>query len=159
MRLQPLAQGDADAIEALTRDPDVGRFTPMPANAPRGFGAEWIGRYERGWTEGTSAGFAIRDAGTGAFLGIAVVVNVDKTALKAELGYAVSPAARGRGLALRAINLLTGWCFGELAMHRLEMRIDHRNAPSLRVAAQAGYRREGLVDDLELWSRLAAPGS
>ena len=157
IRLVPLAATDADAVEELTRDPDVGRFTPLPANAPPGFGAEWIGRYEQGWEEGRSAGFAIRDAADGAFLGFAGVVNIRMAAREAEIGYMVAPAARGRGLALRAVGLLLPWCFGELALRHLDMTIDHRNAPSLRVAAAAGFRWQRTEGELEIWS--LEPGS
>jgi RimJ/RimL family protein N-acetyltransferase len=65
---------------------------------------------------------------------------------------------------VRAIELLTRWCFDELALERLELRIDVTNAASVRVAERAGYRldgvlrnayfKEGLRSDTGIWSRL-----
>jgi RimJ/RimL family protein N-acetyltransferase len=83
-----------------------------------------------------------------------------------EIGYVVAPAGRGRGLAARAVALLTDWGFGGLDLQRIELRIDPRNAASERVAERAGYRREGTLrsvafkegtrSDVGVWSRLAA---
>jgi len=76
----------------------------------------------------------------------------------------IAPAARGRGVSARAIELLTRWGFDELGLARLELRIDVMNIASERVAERAGYRRdgvlrnvhfkEGLRSDTGVWSRL-----
>jgi RimJ/RimL family protein N-acetyltransferase len=83
-----------------------------------------------------------------------------------EIGYVVAPAGRGRGLAARAVMLLTGWGFSELGLERIELRIDPRNVASERVAERAGYRREGTLrsvafkedarSDVGVWSRLTS---
>jgi len=77
----------------------------------------------------------------------------------------VAPAARGRGVAPRAVELLTCWGFDELHLIRLELRIDVQNPSSERVAERAGYQRDGVLrnvhlkeghrGDLAVWSRLS----
>jgi RimJ/RimL family protein N-acetyltransferase len=165
IRLQPLSQDDVPDMFGLVDDPDVMRFTRVPAGADEEFVSWWIGRYESGWQEGTRAGFAVRDH-DGAFLGFAAVVDLDLEHHEGELGYMIVPAARGRGAALPALELLNSWCFDDLGLIRAELRIDVANTPSLRIAERAGYRQEGVLRnvhvkdelrcDLSIWSRLAS---
>ena len=165
IRLEPLSQDDAPEMHGLVDDSDIQSFTRVPADADEQFVRWWIGRYESGWEDGTRAGFAIRDL-DGAFIGFAAAVELDLEHGEAELGYMVAPAARGRGVSLRALDLLTRWCFEELRLIRLELRIDVANAPSLRVAERAGYRQEGVLrnvhvkdamrSDVSIWSRLSS---
>jgi RimJ/RimL family protein N-acetyltransferase len=148
----------------LADDPDVVRFTRIPAGADEAFVRGWIKRYEDGWSDGSRAGFAIRGH-DGSALGFAAVVDLDLEHREGEIGYMVAPAARGRGIAPRAVDLLTRWCFDELALIRLELRIDVKNAASEGVAERTGYQRDGVLRnvhfkdglrcDLAVWSRLS----
>ena len=167
--LAPLTQADAEPMQLLASEPDVARFTLVPTNPEPDFAATWIERYEAGWRDGSCAGFSIRDRAAGSFLGFASVVRLDLPALQGELGYIVVPAARGRGLAIRSVSLLTHWCFDALGLRRVELRIDSQNVPSARVAERSGYQREGVLRDLhfkeglrcdvEVWSRLSERGA
>jgi RimJ/RimL family protein N-acetyltransferase len=164
IRLEPLTERDvADAL-AMCADDDTKRFTYLPSDADEAWVAGWLRSYEEGWAAGDRAGFSIRDAETGAFLGFAAIVRLDLQNAQGEIGYVVSPAARGRGAAVAAVGLLTRWGFDELALERLELRIDTANEPSQRVAKRAGYRLEGVLRslafkegrrvDTAVWSRL-----
>jgi RimJ/RimL family protein N-acetyltransferase len=163
IRLEPLTATHLDRVEAMLDDPDVQRFTRIPVPTPAGFAAEWIERYEQGWRQGSRRGFAIVD-GDGEFLGVALVVRIEPEAQTVELGYIVSPHARGRGVATEAVRLLTDWALSELDAQRIELWISVANEPSKRVAERCGYVREGVLrsiwfkqdvrDDFEIWSRL-----
>jgi RimJ/RimL family protein N-acetyltransferase len=63
----------------------------------------------------------------------------------AAAGYWLSPAARGRGLATRAVRLLARWAFGELGLARLELTCGPDNEASQQVAERCGFTREGLL--------------
>jgi RimJ/RimL family protein N-acetyltransferase len=164
LSLEPLTQAHAPQLFALSGDPDVVRFTRIPAGADETFVRGWIERYERGWEDGSRAGFAIR-ARDGGFLGFAAIVELDLEHREGEIGYMVVPAARGRGVAPRAVELLTRWGFDELGLLRLELRIDVENPASERVAERTGYVRDGVLrnvyfkegfrGDLAVWSRLS----
>jgi RimJ/RimL family protein N-acetyltransferase len=149
---------------ALADDPNVVRFTRVPAGADEAFVRAWIKRYEGGWDDGSRVGFAIR-ARDGGFLGFAGIVDLDLEHHEGEIGYMVAPASRGRGVASRAVELLTRWAFDELDVLRLELRIDVENPASERVAERTGYVRDGVLRsvhfkdglrcDLGVWSRLS----
>jgi RimJ/RimL family protein N-acetyltransferase len=163
IRLEPLGLAHLTEMLALADDPDVVRFTRVPAGADETFARGWIRRYQGGWQDGSRAGFAIRGRDAG-FLGFAGFVELDLEHGEGEIGYMVTPSARGRGIAPRALELLTRWGFDELGLIRLELRIDVENPASERVAERTGYLRdgvlrnvhfkEGLRCDLAVWSRL-----
>jgi RimJ/RimL family protein N-acetyltransferase len=164
IRLEPLGQSVAHDLHAVLDDPDIVRFTRVADAADETFVRGWIKRYEDGWGEGSRVAFAIRDRDDGAFLGWAGIVELDLEHGQGEIGYLVAPAARGRGIAPRAVALLTRWGFDELGLERLELRIDPENVPSGKVAERAGYRLEGVLRNLHfkadlradvgVWSRL-----
>ena len=62
-----------------------------------------------------------------------------------EIGYWCAPWARGRGVMSAAVRLVRDWAFDELELERLELTTDVDNIGSQRVAAAAGFRREGVM--------------
>ncbi|MDX6475177.1 MAG: hypothetical protein QOH95_688 [Gaiellaceae bacterium] len=163
IRLEPLTQADVPGLLALTADPEIRRFTRVPDGADEAWVRGWIRRYEHGWSEGDRAGFAIRGH-DGDLLGFAALVELDLDTRESEIGYMVAPAARGRGVASRAVRLLTEWGLDQLGLARLELRIDPANTASTKVAERAGYHLDGVLrsvhfkdgvrGDLGVWSRL-----
>ena len=145
IRLDPITAEHASAMDALARDEDVARFTRVPDPVPEGFGERWVERYTRGRDEGTNAGFVIVDAENGSVLGMMGLVKLDLEAQEAEAGYIVASRARGRGIATRALRLLTAWTFEELLLERIELLIDVENPASEVVAQRCGYTREGVL--------------
>lgn len=152
-----------DAVAALVADPDVLRFTRIPEPPPVGFASTWIESYEKGRADGTRQGFAAVD-GAGTFLGLGLVVDIDREGAEAELGYIVISQARGRGVGTAILRLLTDWAFTELEAERLSLVIDVENRASQRIAERCGYHWEGVMRsihvkqgrrvDVGLWSRL-----
>jgi RimJ/RimL family protein N-acetyltransferase len=166
IRLDPLAEALAPELGwVLEGDPDTARFTRIPSDPDADFLHAWLGRYERAWDDGSSAGFAVRDAGTGEAIGFAGFVRLELDKREGEIGYVVAPVARGRGVGGRAVGLLTRWGFDVLGLERIELRIDPANEPSARIARRAGYRlegtlrntyfKEGIRSDIDIWARLA----
>jgi RimJ/RimL family protein N-acetyltransferase len=163
VRLVQFSERHLSAFEAMLVDPDVKRFTRLPVPTPPGFPRTWLERYEQGRRDGTSEAFAIVGDADG-FLGCGMAFGIEADEGKAELGYIVAPAARGRGVAVAMLAELTRWAFAELEALRITLIIDVENAPSSRVAERCGYVREGVMrsthlkDDVRvdaaIWSRL-----
>jgi RimJ/RimL family protein N-acetyltransferase len=92
---------------------------------------------------------AIADADdAGHFLGtIGWAHHVPAPLRIADVGYAVHPDARGRGVATRAIRTLARWLTEDDDGPRLaRVQLDHsvENEPSCRAALSAGLPREGV---------------
>ncbi len=164
IRLEGMSRGDLPDLLELVQDEAIKEFTLVPTSAGESFVRSWIRGYEDGWRSGTRAGFVVRAVGGGDFLGFASMFRLDLPAQEAEIGYAVAPAARGQGVAGRALALLTRWGLDGLGLARLELRIAVTNPASEQVAARAGYTQEGVLRsvhfkegrrvDLGVWSRL-----
>lgn len=163
MRLELFGQSHLEAISVLLEDPDVLRFTRVPAPPPPDFAETWFRFYEDGRREGRREAFAVVD-GDETVVALAVAPQIDLAARSAELGYVVLPSFRGRGVATEALRLLTAWAFSELGALRLELLISVDNDASKRVAERCGYVHEGVLRslhlkqdvrmDTEIWSRL-----
>jgi RimJ/RimL family protein N-acetyltransferase len=166
--LERLSARHLPELAALTSDPSVLRFTRIPEPVPEDFVQAWLDRYEAGQHDGTCAGFAALDE-EGRFLGIGLAPSIDPAAGELELGYIVASEARGRGVASEILRQLTAWALDEVGAHRIVLIVDVDNAASSRVAARAGYVREGVMrsifikpgvrSDAELWSLLPSDRS
>ena len=62
---------------------------------------------------------------------------------RAEVGYWVAAPARGRGLAARAVRLVSPWALGELGLRQLEIIAHEDNAASLRGRPRRRLHRDG----------------
>jgi RimJ/RimL family protein N-acetyltransferase len=149
IRLDPLDERYVPHFAGLVHDPEIVRHTRVPVDPPPGFEATWVGRYVQGWRDGSRAGFAILST-EGAFLGMVGIVDLDLDGREGEIGYMVVEEARGRGVAGRALRLVTDWALDGLGLQRVELLIDVDNPGSVKVAERVGYRRDGLLRSVHL---------
>jgi RimJ/RimL family protein N-acetyltransferase len=165
IELVPLARAHLAPLQVLGNDPLVQRFTRVPETFGPKEAEWWLGLYERGWGDGSRAGFAILEQPRSEFVGMVAFVTLRLDAGEAEVGYIVVPEARGRGVAGRALTIITGWGLDELGLARIELRAELANPASLKVAERCGYVREGTLrnvhlkhgrrGDMALFSRIA----
>lgn len=64
-----------------------------------------------------------------------------------RLTYRLDDEHRGRGIALRAVQLVVAYAFDELRLARVEAYVPHDDRKALRVASRSGLRREGVLRD------------
>ncbi|MEO8899536.1 MAG: GNAT family protein [Candidatus Dormibacter sp.] len=85
----------------------------------------------------------------GVVAGDIALSHIERGALqKANLGYMVDVAFRGRGAATAAVRLAVERAFGEVGLHRLEAGVMPSNVPSQRVLEKAGFTRVGITRSL-----------
>jgi len=94
------------------------------------------------WERGEAATFAICDA-TGSCVGH-VFVNLTGVR-RGSVGYWLLPEARGKGLASRALKLVSRWALRDLALMRLALLTEPSNRQSRRVAEASGFLEEGVL--------------
>ncbi|MEV0646218.1 GNAT family N-acetyltransferase [Phytomonospora sp. NPDC050363] len=139
---------DLDVVVAAYTDPQQRQWTRFTVDGTAG-GLEWLGVQERGWAAGDRMSFAVcEDDGSDVPLGHVVLKRPDRTGGSAEVGYWTTAAARGRGIASRALSAITEWAFttyGDDGLRRLELRHDVGNEASCRVAEKNGFPFRELV--------------
>lgn len=147
---------DFTPYAAMLADPETARFI-TPRGRPYGEREAWN---ETVWLIGhwQALGFGmfiVEERGSGAFVGrVGALQPHGWPGL--EIGWALTPAARGRGYALEAARAATGWVFESFAPDRIVSLIDPANAASRRVAERLGERRTGdqfapFREPLDVW--------
>lgn len=143
--LRPLGHADADALWRVGQVADVGRYTSIAWPFTRAAAELLIAEAEAGWRAGTAARFGVFALPEGALAGMVGLLHLYPEAGDAEVAYWLGAAARGRGLARRAVALLCDWAFAALGLKQLHLMIDLDNAPSHAVARACGFRPVGEV--------------
>jgi RimJ/RimL family protein N-acetyltransferase len=155
---------DAGALVVALNDPEIARWTRVPSPYTRDDAEEFLAQRAVRLAHGEALTLAIASAATDEPLGsIALKVTSPENA-RGELGYLVFPAARGGGVATRAVRLLARHGFEHAGLRRVEILTAAANVGSQRVAERAGFTREGLLrsyfdnkgrrDDMVVWSLL-----
>jgi len=129
------AEDDADWYARSTRDPVIQRFTTEP---PTLEAAQVVAAIRRLRADEGAAGFVIRDAVTGERLGNIALSHDGRTG---EVSYWVAAAARGRGVATRALTLFSRWALRTVGLSEVWLCIHRDNIASQRAAVKAGYQR------------------
>ncbi len=149
------ADGDVEAITDACNDPAIAEFlVEIPLPYTENNAHEYIKRCQEGWADGTMTNFAITDAASGQAVGSIGVRWLDPDQGVAEVGYWVSPGARGRGVCTRAVRLVAGWVLRECGAERLQLRADELNPASRKVAENAGFTQEGILRSVRYNPRL-----
>jgi RimJ/RimL family protein N-acetyltransferase len=148
VRLRPHRQSDVEAMVQMCRDPEMARWTSVPQPYGREHAESFVHDIvPRGWAHHDHRGWAIEavdEDGTARFAG-----NIDiRGGPVADVGFALHPWARGRGLMHRALRLATRWCFDEAQVAVVHWRAHVGNTPSRRVAWKAGFTFDGTTPAL-----------
>lgn len=135
--VRPFSQADAAEAFAVFGDPEVMRYA---AGDPDPNVAATRARLERYVEHQARHGFskwAVRDAGTGAYLGDAGVLHLAETG-ELELGYRLARAHWGLGYATEVAAAWLRHALGVLHLPRIIAFADRRNAASIRVLEKIG---------------------
>jgi RimJ/RimL family protein N-acetyltransferase len=146
VRLRRWTLDDLACVEQAAADPRIVEMTTLPqAYSP----AEGRAFVERQWGrpgEGAGLSLAIEEVAAGCAAGALVLLHRHgQQAGAVGIGYWIVPAARGRGLATRAVRLAAAWALREGAKARVEALVEPANVASQRVVEAAGFQREGLL--------------
>lgn len=145
VELRPLAIVDA-AEHLAGQDHEWRRWLGSGPGSSEGT-VKWLYRCEERWRRGGPVfAFGVRAVGGGGLLGT-VELQVDERALppgQASLRCGLYPQARGRGMAMRACRLTSGFALRVLAdapwnVTEVVVQIDAFNVASLQMIERAGF--------------------
>jgi RimJ/RimL family protein N-acetyltransferase len=135
VRLCAWTDDDAAWYADTARDPLIQRFT---SDSPTLTAEQVRAAIARQRGSDSESGFLVRDERDGTRLANVALLHDGTTG---EVSYWVAPEARGRGVATRAITLISEWSFRALGLRELWLVAHRDNAASQRAAERAGYRR------------------
>jgi RimJ/RimL family protein N-acetyltransferase len=146
LRLRQVRMSDADRFGEILFDPRSRFFNGRVRQVLEvRDGAELVLRNQEGCARGERLNWAITNPENDVMIGhlqMFALVGRDETA--AQLGYAVHPDSRGRGVLRAALGILVEWAFrpvaeGGLGKRRLSLSTAASNKASRYAAEQAGF--------------------
>ncbi|WP_340021372.1 GNAT family protein [Paenibacillus sp. FSL K6-1096] len=112
-----------------------------------------IGHYERDYLKRSRIKWGIFTAEDETqLLGIIEACEFNQKVNMATIGYFLAEAHWGKGLASRAVALLTDFLFMEVEVNRIQAEVMLNNEPSKQVLRKNGYVKEGMLRQAALWS-------
>jgi RimJ/RimL family protein N-acetyltransferase len=144
------ARDAAPFAQAFREDPRLGVLIGADEDPTESGVRRFIARQPRLRARGEFLGLAVTDRTGRPFLGHVMLHTVDFKHRRAEVGYWLVPAARGRGAGRTAVSLLVEWAFAHLDLHRLEITTTPDNTAARALAASLGFAEEGVMRDRNL---------
>jgi [ribosomal protein S5]-alanine N-acetyltransferase len=144
--LRLMRADDAPACAAAFRnDPDLGRLIGVERDPEEAGIRERIARQDEHAIEGRSLQLAVADPLSDGFWGAMILHSFDWHSRRAEIGFWLVPAVRGRGVGSAAVALAVSWAFTELHLLRLEMTTTPENPAVPALARGLGFTQEGVL--------------
>ena len=138
LRLEPLAPGHAEALQAIWNDPEVARFLISRPASPAEQGALFARNLEAGRRFGM---WAVRERASGSVVGRVGFFAFGERE-RPELAFLLARAAWGRGLGREAAGAALAAGFGALAFREVVALVRPANARALRVLEKLGFASE-----------------
>lgn len=167
--LRAFTDQDIPLIRDVCTDPYIPLITSVPTESTAQAARAFIDRQYIRLTRGEGYSFAIAELASGQARGQIGLWLHDLPQGRASIGYWVAARYRRRGIARRALHIISTWALGLPGLSRLELYIEPHNEGSWRAAEQVGYHREGLLRswqtiggkrrDMYMYSLLAAPST
>lgn len=140
--LRPHRPEDADQLVGILRDPDIVRWTRVPADYTRADFEAYLGAVAEHLRDGEALSLLVVDAEDDTrILGSCGLHELASG--RPDIGYWVARDARGRGVAPRAARLLRDYGIDVLGLPRIEVLVHPDNTASQRAAEKAGFHRTG----------------
>jgi RimJ/RimL family protein N-acetyltransferase len=154
--LRPWSVVDAAVLALAWADPEVARWTGVPARPDEATARRWITGDADRRARGLSLDLVIDvDGSVAGEVGLAAI---DVATRSAEIGWWVAPTHRGRGLATAAAGVVASWAVEELCIDHVLARCALGNPASGGVARAAGFHPVG-APGAGLWRFTASSGA
>jgi RimJ/RimL family protein N-acetyltransferase len=143
--LRPLSAEDA-AAHLAGEDSEMAKWV-SGGRSTMGTVQEFIRTSQENWTRGgPRRALGVFACATRELIGF---VEANLTLLgpgQVNISYGIIPQCRGRGLALRAVELMEQYLRTATQARQIVLCIAPENAASLRVAARGGFAQDGVFD-------------
>jgi RimJ/RimL family protein N-acetyltransferase len=142
--LREMRTEDAPSLFALLTTEEVARFISPPPSSVEGFERfiKWAARQR---AAGSYVCFAVTLAESDTAIGIFQLRSIDPDFATAEWGFALGSPFWGSGVFQEGAELVMGFAFETVGVHRLEARAALRNARGNGALKKVGAKQEGIL--------------
>jgi len=154
LTMRPMRPSDAEDIYRAVQDPEIPKFTTLPADYPIDLAIEFANtRAAASFVNKTELVFVIEDSRlatvgypySNGFAGVMSLHTIDIPNHRAEIGYWLAKEARGQGICTKAAELITEYGLMTIGFKRIDGIVDVSNEPSKAALLNAGYEFEGIM--------------
>jgi RimJ/RimL family protein N-acetyltransferase len=144
--LRPFVHDDAPRVQSLAGARKIADMTlNIPHPYPDGAAETWIDSHSADLDTCEAIHCAIVSRQDERLIGAVALLNIDRHASRAELGYWIGVPFWNQGFATEASRALVGFGFERLGLHRIHAQHFKRNPASGRVLTKVGMRPEGCL--------------
>lgn len=146
---------DAKIISENVSKKEICRWIPsIPYPYPKDGAVSFIRDVQKKWREKKAYNFVIVKKETNELIGGISLGSIIWKNKNAELGYWLKKSEWGRGITTEAVDLILGFGFKELKLHRIYGEFFEENIGSKRVLEKSGFKFEGIMRESDfLWGR------
>ena len=139
--LRPFLDTDVDAVFAYAKDPEWGKFLPVPKPYEFQHAEQFIERcISTSFEKQPILAIVHKNDVIGG-----VNCRINQTDLIAELGYSLRRDFWGQGLVVEAVEAILHWLFKNVGLEKVYAEADIENSQSWRVMEKVGMSREGVL--------------
>ncbi|MCY1022489.1 GNAT family N-acetyltransferase [Pyxidicoccus sp. MSG2] len=145
LRLRKPRLEDAGPLSRIYGHPETSRYIGFSATEGIEKTQQKLARDLETASRGEGFRWLLCERGDDTPIGSAGIFHWSQADRHAEVGYVLRFDQWGRGVMKEVMPTLLRFGFEEMRLHRIEARVDPRNAASLRVLTRSGFQREGLL--------------
>jgi [ribosomal protein S5]-alanine N-acetyltransferase len=140
--LREIGADDAEEVFFLRSDPDMLRYLDRAPAKSIDEALQWIRLINDSTdkNEGVTWAIALKDQPK--LIGTITFWNVKKEHYRAEIGYALHTAHRGKGIMREAMAAVLDYGFKKLKLHSVEANVNPGNLPSIKILEKNQFVRE-----------------
>ncbi len=144
LMLRPWHLDDVSAVFEICQDPAIQEFTTVPVPYTKEIAELWIRSSAQKYVERDKISLAgVRNGELAMSISLHSIHEFDHVG---EIGYWVSPQARGEGLAAHAVEMLTDFAFA-IGFRRITAITLPENLASQKTLLNAGFELETVLRD------------
>ncbi len=154
IRLRPVTEADASAINAYRSIAEVARYLPHPPHtmADTMLTVASMASQSELSTPGQWLDLAVEHGDSTEAVGEVLLKWDEANPQRGEIGFVLSPRVQGRGIAYAACAAALGIAFNHFGWHRVEGICDDRNEKSAALMTRLGMRLEATFVEAD-WSK------
>ncbi|MBQ9736219.1 MAG: GNAT family N-acetyltransferase [Clostridia bacterium] len=145
LKLRKILPKDAEDMFFYSKSSDVTRYLLWDVHPDVTYTEQYIAYLQERYAVGDFYDFAIEYKENGKMIGTVGFTSFDLPNRSAEVGYVISPAYQGQGIATEALTRLIDFGFKSCALARISAVCMRGNLASLRVMEKCGLKREGVL--------------
>lgn len=151
--LRAPCRDDAPRLFALFSDAATMRWWPRAPMQSLDEAAAHVEECAAFLAGGDRIDWVVTDAREEAAIGTCTLHGIDLRRRSAEIGYALLPESRGRGIATDAVTQVVAWGRRNLGLVRIEARVARDNVASRRLLERLGFAPSATDEDgVERWT-------